>query len=90
MAHQLVFEIDAADPLAAGFDQVLRTILNHHRAIEIDGRNVTGIEPAVVLRCRGSGGVVVVAARDPGTANQQSSGFAGSPRQFGSLVIFEA
>ena len=90
MSHQLVLQVHAADPLAAGLDQVLRTILDHHHAQRVDGRDVPGVEPAVALRgCRGCR-IVVVAAGDPCPAHHEPARLAGAPRQLAALVILDA
>ena len=45
-----VLEVDGADPFAAGLDDVLGAIGNLHVAVGVDGRDVTGREPAVLQR----------------------------------------
>ena len=47
VAHQTVLERDRTDPLATGLDEILRSILNLHRAALVDRRDVAGLEPAV-------------------------------------------
>ena len=44
-----VFELDGADPLAAGFDDVLGAVGDFHDAVCVDGGDVAGWEPAVFV-----------------------------------------
>src|SRR5436190_2131954 len=65
MAHQRALERDAANPLAAGLDDVLRSILHLNRAALVDGHDVAGLEPPVVGEPVRAVGTVVVRARNP-------------------------
>src|SRR5262249_36500113 len=47
MPHQCGLERDRADPLAAGLDQILVTVLNAHRRPFVDGDDVAGSEPTI-------------------------------------------
>src|SRR5580658_2691226 len=47
MRNHRVLEIDRADPLAAGFNHVLRAVGDVHVAVGVDGGDVAGGKPAV-------------------------------------------
>src|SRR5205807_5928091 len=49
VTHERVLERDRADPLAAGFDEIFRAVLDLDVAARIDGDDVAGAEPAI--RC---------------------------------------
>ena len=49
MADREIFEIDRGNPLAAGLDHVLGAVGDLHVAVRIDGRDVAGIEEAVLV-----------------------------------------
>ena len=46
--HQIL-DLDRGDPFAAGLDDVLQAVRQLHITIGIDGRDVAGAEPAVVV-----------------------------------------
>ena len=49
MRHNGVFQIDGADPLAAGFDQIFAAINELDMAIGIDARDITGAKPTILV-----------------------------------------
>src|SRR6185437_1643392 len=72
MAHRDVLDIDRADPFAAGFDHILGAVDDLHIAIGIDGRDVAGAEPPLLIqRGRGRFLVIVICADHPRTAYQK-------------------
>ena len=65
--HDLVLQLDRADPLAAGLDQVLRAVDEPEAAVAVDGRDVAGAQPAVVGELRAAAlAAVVLASRSTG------------------------
>lgn len=63
-----VLQLNGTDPLAPGLDHVLREIDHLHAAVKIDGRDVSGVEPAF-----GIGGPVL-ATVEVGAADPVASG----------------
>src|SRR5271166_5893524 len=47
MAHDQVLEIDARDPLAARFDEILRTVDQLQVPVRVDRADVARVEPAI-------------------------------------------
>ncbi|MNV35913.1 hypothetical protein D3C71_1273740 [compost metagenome] len=75
MSHGDVFQINGADPLTSGLDDILAAVSDLHEAVGIDGRDIACREPAVHQ------GITTVALEvrgdDPGAANHQfARGFA--------------
>ena len=66
MAHERVLEIDRADPLAAGLDQVLGAVRDLHVALGVDGGDVAGAQPAVVGPLVAELVGIVIGGGDPG------------------------
>jgi hypothetical protein len=48
MGHDLVLELDRADPFAARLDHVLGAVAQLDVAVVVDGGDVAGLEPAVL------------------------------------------
>src|SRR5205823_12327811 len=71
--HQSDFQIDGADPLAAGLHQILRAVDDFDVAVFVYGGGIAGAEPAVVRPPLGSVGGLLVAGRDPWAANFDSA-----------------
>src|SRR3954471_7153734 len=72
MSNRGVFEVDRADPLAAGFDDGLPAVHYLHVTVFVDRRDVAGVKPSVfVHRYRARLGVLEIAADDPRAAHQQ-------------------
>src|SRR5438105_15818849 len=69
VAHQRIFQIDGADPLASGLDQVFAAVYQLDAAVGIDRCDVAGTEPSIcgpaVTRVRS----VVITPGHPGSAN---------------------
>jgi hypothetical protein len=61
MAHQRVLQVDRADPLAAGLDEVLRPVGDAHVAVRVHARHVAGAKPAVLGKALGSVDAVIAA-----------------------------
>ena len=86
--HRGVFQIDRADPLAAGFDDVLAPVGDPHKAVGIDRRDIAGMEPAIGLECGGGRLLILeIAADDPWTAHQQFADRFAVMRQRASLIV---
>ena len=69
--HDLVLELDRADPLAARLDHVLGAVAQLDVAVRIDGGDIAGLQPPVVGERLGGPLVVVVGRRDPRAAHLQ-------------------
>src|SRR5262249_30682055 len=54
-----------ADPLAAGLDQILVTVLNAHRRPFVDGDDVAGSEPTIFGKTIAAVVALIVARSDP-------------------------
>src|SRR6202035_5319420 len=65
MAHEGVFEIDGADPLAAGFYEILGAVDDLDEALVVHVGDVSGAEPAVGGPAVGLVGGIVVATGNP-------------------------
>jgi TRAP-type C4-dicarboxylate transport system permease large subunit len=70
VAHGGVFQVDRADPFAAGLDHVLGAVHQLQVAVGVDGGHVTGGEEAFGVEL-GAAFVLEVAAGDPGAAHVQ-------------------
>src|SRR5262249_60273714 len=66
VGHDGSLELDSADPLAARLDHVLGSVDDRDVAVRAHRCHVAGPEPAVLGDLAGVG-VVVIAARNPGT-----------------------
>src|SRR5581483_2645345 len=66
MSDRDVFELDGADPFAAGFDYVLRAVGDLDVAVGVERRDVAGREPAVAQRAAAF--ALEVTVRNPGAA----------------------
>ena len=88
VADSDVLELDGADPLAAGFDDVLGAVGDLHRAAGVDGGDVAGGEPAV--RVAVVGVCAHVAAGDPGAADGEVAEGGAVPGEFVALVVGDA
>ena len=69
MADSRVFDLDRADPFAAGLDHVLGAIGNCHIPVRIDSRDIASIEPAILRMRAASTFKLEVVAADPWPAN---------------------
>src|SRR6266478_4800956 len=49
MSDREIFQIDRRNPFAAGFDHVLRAVRDPHVSMLVDGRDVAGVEIAVLV-----------------------------------------
>src|SRR6185437_16919930 len=63
--HEAVFQIHRADPLAAGFHQVLAAVHQTNTSVSIDHRNITRTKPAVLAPAVAGLRRVVIAAGNP-------------------------
>src|SRR3954464_3780488 len=90
MGDQLVLERDRRDPLAAGLDHVLRTILDLNEPARIDRDDVAGPEPAVARPAIGCVGRLVIRRRDPRPAHLQPPYRAAVPRQLVLELVADA
>src|ERR1700730_2823458 len=68
MTYDDVFEVDRADPFAAGLDEILGTISDLHGAFGIDGGDIAGGKPAIRQRREIA---PVVSAHDPLPAHHE-------------------
>src|SRR6202048_2956581 len=82
MTHQGVFEVDGADPFAAGLHKILGAVDNFDEAFVVQRGYVAGFEPAVVGPAVGLVGRIVVAGGDPGAAHLELAGSFSVPRRF--------
>ena len=87
VGHQLVLELDRADPLAARLDDVLGPVDQADVPVRVDGGDVAGPEPPVGGERLGRARVVVVAGGDPRAPDLQLAGGAAVPRQRSSGVV---
>ncbi len=91
MSHQRIFQIDGADPFAAGFHKVLLAVDNLDVALFIHVGDIAGAKPSVggpTVRLVGS---VVIASGNPWTTNFEFTGslsVAGSHDRFLAVLIF--
>src|ERR1700676_5328886 len=69
MAHEGVFEINGADPLAAGFYEILGAVDDLDEALVVHVGDVSGAEPAVGGPAVGLVGRIVVATGNPWSAH---------------------
>src|SRR5467141_4466386 len=74
VAHQGVFEVDGADPFAAGFYEIFGAVDNFDEALIVDGGNVAGFEPTVCGPAMGLVGRIVVTGSDPRAAHFKFAG----------------
>src|SRR5712664_446389 len=74
MTHQRVFEVDGADPFAAGFHEIFGTVNDFDEAFVVHGGDVAGFEPAVFGPAMGLIWRIVVAGGDPRTAHFKFAG----------------
>ncbi|MNG09285.1 hypothetical protein D3C84_927000 [compost metagenome] len=65
-----VFQIDRGYPFAAGLDHIFGAIGDLHVAIRVDGGDVAGIEPAILIQDRAAL-ATEIAVGDPGPFDQQ-------------------
>ena len=87
MPHDGVLEIDRADPFSARFDQVLGAVGDAQVALCVDGGDIASAQPAVGSELLRIGRLVVITARDPGTAALQFAGRHAVPGQGLAVVI---
>src|ERR1700680_182011 len=84
MTHQSVFEVDGADPFAAGLHEVFGAVDDFDEAFVVDGGDVAGFEPTVVGPTVRLVWSVVIAGGDPRAAHFE---FAGSFAIAGSFDV---
>ena len=80
VAHDRVLQVDRADPLAAGLDQVLGAVGDPDRAVGVHRGDVAGLHPAVLGGELHAGVGVVVVLRAPRAAHLQLAGGLVVPR----------
>src|SRR5262245_20439837 len=80
MTHQLVLHIHRADPLAAGFDQVLRAIDDADVTVLVEARDIAGAQPAICSELVRLVRNVVIAAGDEVAANLDLADAVAVPR----------
>src|SRR5271156_4072669 len=85
VAHQSIFEIDGANPFAAGFDEVLAAVKDLDVTLLIDRRDIAGAEPSVGCPAIGGFRRFKITRRDPRPANFQLSGRGAVPDCFALL-----
>ena len=71
MRRQRVFNLDAVHVFAAAVHHVLFAIQNLHKALIVDPRHITRVQPAVNKSFSGRFGFIPIAFHDVGTAYQQ-------------------
>ena len=76
MAQQRLFDLGGRDLLPSSIDDVLDAANNEKVSVLVQISKVTGSEPAVPKRGRGSGGIIVVPPRDGGPPQRDLSAFA--------------
>src|SRR5262249_9029670 len=86
MRRESVFQVNGADPFAAGFDQILGAIGNLNVSFRVDGGDVTRAQPAVrgpaICRLRRA----EVAAGNPRPADMQLTHGLAIPWRFAFIV----
>lgn len=74
MTHQGVFNVNGADPFAAGFNEVFGAVNNFDEAFVVNGGDVAGFEPAIFGPAMGLVGGIVIAGSNPRAANFEFAG----------------
>src|ERR1700676_2579871 len=74
MTHEGVFEVDGADPFAAGLYEIFGAVDDFDDSFAVQSGNVTGFEPAVRGPAMGLVGRIVVAGSDPWAAHFELAG----------------
>ena len=81
-----VFQLDRADPFAAGLDDVLRPVGDLHCTVGMDDGNIAGIEPIVVADAFAII-ILEILVEHPGTAHEKLAGAFPISRQVVAVVI---
>ena len=76
MAQQRLLDLGRGDLLPSPINDVLDAPNNEEVSVLVQISKITGSEPAVPKRGRGSGGIIVVSSRDGGTPQRNLSAFA--------------
>src|SRR5258707_12111335 len=74
MAHEGVFEVDGADPFAAGFHEIFCAVDDFDEAFVVHGGDIAGLEPAVLGPAMALVRRIVVAGGDPRAAHFELPG----------------
>ena len=90
MSHQRVFQIDRADPLSAGFDQVLGAIGNAHKAHGVNAGHIARSQPSIACEFIFAHGHMMVAARDEGASHLQLTHMLSIPSLILAFVVADA
>src|SRR5260370_35419407 len=74
MGEEGVFEVEGADPFAAGFNEIFCAVDDFDEAFVVHGGDIAGLEPAVLGPAMGLIGSIVVAGGDPRAAHFELAG----------------
>src|ERR1700682_935950 len=82
MTHQSVFQVDGADPFAAGFHEIFGAVDDFDEAFVVHGGHVTSFEPTVLGPAMGLFRSVVIAGGGPRAAHFEFAGGFAIARSF--------
>src|SRR5882672_3453218 len=82
VAHQRIFQVDGADPLASGLDQVFAAVHQLNASVGVDRGDVAGAEPSVGGPAVTSVGSVVITSGHPRAADFELAHGLPVPRRF--------
>src|SRR5208283_5091126 len=86
VGHRDILQRYRADPFATGFDNVFGTIGDFHHAVEVDGGDVAGGEPAIRVE-RAAGLVTIIGVAYPRAAHFQVAERDAIPGQFLAVAV---